>query len=281
MTLSGSGTVTLGTKTLTLTDPSTTFSGAIDGTGGLTVDGTETLTGDLNTYSGITTIDSGDALAAGIANAFSANSAVTDNGELDLGTTDQTIAALNGAGLVGSFTGTGTAPAVLTVSDGGSFAGVIQDGTGTAAGSVTALTLTGGTLTLSGLNTYSGATTIDGLATLALSGTGSIADSSDVIDDGTFDISATTSGASIVTLWREHGHRHARRRDADAVECVDHVQRRDRRQRRADGQWQRDRDADGRQSLWRRDHDRFRRDPSAEERRLDRGLQRRHRQRHP
>ena len=41
-------------------------------------------------------------------------------------------------------------------------------------------------------------TTING-GTLALSGSGSIADSSDVIDDGTFDISAT-SGASIVTL---------------------------------------------------------------------------------
>ena len=33
-----------------------------------------------------------------------------------------------------------------------------------------------------------------------LSGTGSIAGSSDVVDDGTLDISATTSGASIVTL---------------------------------------------------------------------------------
>ena len=119
------------------------------------VGGTLTLLGDLNTYSGITTIDNGATLAAGIANAFSASSAVTDDGTLDLGTTDQTIAALNGtntAALVGSFSGTGPATATLTVSDGGSFAGVIEDGS--VEGVTTALTLTAGTLTLLGdLNT--------------------------------------------------------------------------------------------------------------------------------
>ena len=65
---------------------------------------------------------------------------MTDDGTLDLGTTDQTIYALNGtsSGLVGSFSGTG--PATLTVSDGGSFAGVIEDGS--VEGVTTALTLT-------------------------------------------------------------------------------------------------------------------------------------------
>ena len=43
MTLSGDGIVDLGTQTLTLTDASTTFGGAIDGSGGLTLTtGTET-----------------------------------------------------------------------------------------------------------------------------------------------------------------------------------------------------------------------------------------------
>ena len=47
MTLSGTGIVELGTQTLTLTDASTRFGGAIDGSGGLTLTtGTETLTGD-------------------------------------------------------------------------------------------------------------------------------------------------------------------------------------------------------------------------------------------
>ncbi|MBU3553945.1 hypothetical protein, partial [Polynucleobacter sp. MWH-Post4-6-1] len=48
--------------------------------------------------------------------------------------------------------------------------------------------------------TYTGTTTIDTGATLALSGTGSIATSRGVVDNGSFDISATTSGASITTL---------------------------------------------------------------------------------
>ena len=62
MTLSGDGIVTLGAQTLTLTDASTTFSGAIDGTGGLTLTaGTETLSGD-NLYSGLTEISSGATL---------------------------------------------------------------------------------------------------------------------------------------------------------------------------------------------------------------------------
>src|SRR4029077_7074171 len=48
--------------------------------------------------------------------------------------------------------------------------------------------------------TYTGGTTIGSGETLALSGSGSIAASSGVADGGTFDISATTSGASIKTL---------------------------------------------------------------------------------
>ena len=160
--------------------------------------GTLTLSG-LNTYSGATTIDNGAVLAAGVADAFSANSAVTDNGELDLGTADQTIASLNStntAALVGSFSGSGTGPAVLTINNGGSFAGVIEDGS---KGVATALTLAGGTLTLTSDNTYTGATTIDG--TLVLTGTGSISDSSGVDDEGTFDISGLTNGGtSIKTL---------------------------------------------------------------------------------
>jgi outer membrane autotransporter protein len=60
------------------------------------------------------------------------------------------------------------------------------------------LVMTGtGTLTLTGTNTYTGATTIAG-ATLVLSGTGSIAASSGVVDGGTFDISALTSGGTTI-----------------------------------------------------------------------------------
>jgi fibronectin-binding autotransporter adhesin len=56
-----------------------------------------------------------------------------------------------------------------------------------------------GTTTLTAVNTYAGATTINA-GTLALSGAGSIANSSGVADNATFDISATTAGASIKNL---------------------------------------------------------------------------------
>jgi autotransporter-associated beta strand protein len=62
------------------------------------------------------------------------------------------------------------------------------------------VTGTGGLIVLTGANTYTGATTVAPGATLALSGTGSVATSSGVTTNGTFDIAATTAGASIVSL---------------------------------------------------------------------------------
>ena len=61
------------------------------------------------------------------------------------------------------------------------------------------VTVDAGTTILTANNTYTGATTISG-GTLALAGSGSIALSSRVTDNATFDISGTSSGASIVTL---------------------------------------------------------------------------------
>jgi autotransporter-associated beta strand protein len=61
--------------------------------------------------------------------------------------------------------------------------------------------ISGGSATLSGTNSYTGATSVSG-GTLALVGSGSIATSSgvDVSARGTFDISGTTGGATITTL---------------------------------------------------------------------------------
>ena len=57
-----------------------------------------------------------------------------------------------------------------------------------------------GSVTFSGINTYTGTTSIASGSTLDLSGSGSIAASSGLANNGTFDISGTTSGASIKSL---------------------------------------------------------------------------------
>ena len=78
------------------------------------------------------------------------------------------------------------------------FSGVISDAVSGTPGSMTTTnSVSGGLVTLSNDNTYTGTTTVNTGATLALSGTGSIAASSGVVDNGTLDISATTSGATI------------------------------------------------------------------------------------
>ncbi|SHN77109.1 autotransporter-associated beta strand repeat-containing protein [Bradyrhizobium erythrophlei] len=195
VTLSGNSTgkVILGNNTLTLTAGVGIFSGVISGSGGLTVDGTgtETLTG-INTFGGTTTIGSGETLALTGTGSIAASSGLADNGTFDI--TGLTASGASITTLSGNSTGKvhlgGKTLTLTNAND--TFSGVI-DGTGGG------LILTTGTETLTGTNTYTGVTTING-GTLALKGSGSIAHSSDVIDDGTFDISATTSGASIVTL---------------------------------------------------------------------------------
>ncbi len=80
--------------------------------------------------------------------------------------------------------------------------GAITNGNGTTGGLTIANTggANTGVVTFTNTNTYTGATTINSGATLALLGTGSIAASSGVADNGTFDISALTGGTSIVSL---------------------------------------------------------------------------------
>ncbi|KAA5613882.1 autotransporter outer membrane beta-barrel domain-containing protein [Rhodovastum atsumiense] len=187
--LSGSGTVSLGRRTLTLSDASGTFSGGIGGRGGLTVaGGTETLSG-TNTYTGRTAIDAGATLALSGSGSIAASSEVAANGTFDISATSDgaSIRTLSGNGSVALGAQT------LTLSNAsGTFDGGI-DGSG-------GLSVAGGTATLTGTNTYSGQTGIGSGATLALSGGGSIAASSEVVDNGTFDISATSNGASIRSL---------------------------------------------------------------------------------
>jgi fibronectin-binding autotransporter adhesin len=81
------------------------------------------------------------------------------------------------------------------------FTGIVSDASIGVPGSLTITNSgSGGAVTFSGVNTYTGFTTIQSGATLALSGAGSIATSSGLTTNGTFDITDTTAGASIKSL---------------------------------------------------------------------------------
>jgi autotransporter-associated beta strand protein len=165
--LSGSGSVTNSlaaatTLTAGANDQTSIFSGNIQNAAGslaLTKTGAGVLTlSGTNTYSGATTITSGT-LAIGSASGLSPNSAVTvtgPSGFLDVNGFNATIDGLLGSG---TLTNNGASDATLTAGAAGgssTFSGVIGDGS-----QALSLTKSGaGTLTLNGVNTYSGATTI-------------------------------------------------------------------------------------------------------------------------
>jgi outer membrane autotransporter protein len=137
------------------------YGGVVSGSGSLAMIGPGTLTlAANNTYSGATLVNVGT-LQAGIVNAFSATSAVTvaPGATLALNSLNQTIGSLAGAGAVtlGSAT-------LTTGNDGTSttFAGVLS-------GSGGLTKVGGGTLSLTGANTYTGETTVNG-GTLVVNG---------------------------------------------------------------------------------------------------------------
>jgi len=205
-TLAGnsSGVVNMGTNGLVVTNGSTEFAGVIQGTGGLEVfGGTQTLSG-VNTYSNVTQIDAGATLAlkgsGSIANslyvAFSGPGATLDISQTTTGASVTQLFSFGANGVVALGSKT------LTITAGNSFGGVIQDG-GIGGGTGGNLAIATGALQqLYGTNTYTGTTTIDGRLELINSAgsDGSIAASSNVITNGTFDITALSAGTSIKSL---------------------------------------------------------------------------------
>ena len=162
-TLAGSGVVNLGSKTLSITDGSTTFAGTISGSGGLTITGgTQTLTG-ANTYTGGTTVSGGKL----IGNTTSLQGPITNNSVIEV------VQTVNGL-LASNITGAGS---------------LIKTGAGT--------------LTLSGNNSYTGGTTVLGgtLAGTSSSIWGDVTNNSNVQFDqstnGTYAGSMTGTGAFV------------------------------------------------------------------------------------
>ena len=188
------GRIVLGSRTLTAgTANDTTFSGIISGDGGFTKQGTGRLTFEGGSvYTGTTTITAGTlALAGGGSLSDSAGVSVASGATFD-------VSGITGATAIKNLSGEGAvtlgARELQITQAAGEFAGTIG-GSGTG----TALSVLGGTLTLSGASTYTGDTYVGSFATLALKDGGSIASSAKVVLDssGTFDISQTISGATV------------------------------------------------------------------------------------
>ncbi|WP_158244351.1 autotransporter domain-containing protein [Trinickia dabaoshanensis] len=204
------------------------YSGVISGSGSVAQSGTGTLTlSSANAYSGTTTIASGALALTGDTSNLTGN--ITDSSTLIFGQSANSTysGSISGGGSV-TQSGTGT----LTLSGANVYtggttisSGTLQVGNGGVSGSLSgsvanngalafnrsdnvvfsgaisgsgSVAQSGGSLTLSATNTYTGSTRINGGATLALSGTGSVANSS-VADSGTLDISST-GGTSIQSL---------------------------------------------------------------------------------
>jgi fibronectin-binding autotransporter adhesin len=195
--ISGSSNITLGAAALTTNfTGSSTYSGAISGTGSLIKSGIGTLILlGANSYTGGTTI-SGGILQMGIANALASTGDVTlSGGVFNLNSFNQSVAKISGssnitlgsAALTTNFTGSST------------FSGIISD-TGSLTKSGT------GTLILSGANSYTGGTTISGGilqmgVANALASTGDVTLSGGIFDLNSFSQSvAKVAGSSDINL---------------------------------------------------------------------------------
>ncbi|WP_028964945.1 beta strand repeat-containing protein, partial [Sphingomonas phyllosphaerae] len=187
--IAGTGTVALGTNGLVLTNAADRFDGTLAGTGGVTVaGGTQQLAGS-NTFTGRTIIAQDATLGLAGDGSLATSSGVTANGTFD-------IASHNGGASIRTLDGTGN---VALGTNGLILTNAADRFDGTIAGTG-GVTVAGGNQQLAGGNTFTGRTIIAQDATLGLAGDGSLATSSGVTANGTFDIVPHNGDASIRTL---------------------------------------------------------------------------------
>ena len=219
-----SGTVSnLTTNNASTTTGTETFSGSITGNINfaqtVNTPGTSTLVQDLagqSSYTGTTAINSAT-VRLGINNAFPTGTALSVNGAtgttepttfFDLGGFNQTVGSLGGT------IGTATSPnptimnsapgttSTLTVggSSNGSYAGIIAD-TPLGTGGVMALAKSGaGALTLTGVNTFSGGTTINGGTLKANNATASLGSGFVTVNGGGILAGTGNTGSGAVAI---------------------------------------------------------------------------------
>ena len=135
-----------------------------------------------NDYTGDTTISAGGTLQ--LTGTLSDSTDVINSGTYDVDATD-TIQSLSGSGTVDLASGI-----VLSAGD-----ALNHEISGVVTGSGGLTKVGSGTLTLSGANDYTGDTTISAGGTLQLTGT--LSDSTDVINSGTYDVDATDTIQSL------------------------------------------------------------------------------------
>ncbi len=185
-TVTINATVLPGSVTVSNTNENYTFqgNGTIAGATSLVKNGPGSLTlQQTNSYSGVTAINGGT-LAIGTTNALPITGAVTigtagSSGVLDLAGNSQQIFNLStGSGAVAANQVVGNSsqfsPATLTVSGGTStFGGTIQDTLGNGSSQTLLNVANGAVFTLTGSNTYTGATSVDSISTLQIGNGGS------------------------------------------------------------------------------------------------------------
>ena len=190
--VSGSGNINLGPNYLSTgsTESPLTYSGEMSGSGGLIERGSGTLIlTNTNQYTGETEITGGE-LTLGETNAITTSDevSISSGGTLQLTTFNNTISHLTGPAGASIVIGTGTSTPILTINQmvSDTFGGIISG-----PGSLVLNSIPPATLTLTGINTYAGPTSVLS-GTLALSGAGRISGDVLVNSPGIFDISAVT-----------------------------------------------------------------------------------------
>ncbi|MEO5713644.1 MAG: autotransporter-associated beta strand repeat-containing protein, partial [Luteolibacter sp.] len=168
------------------------------GTGVLTLKQANTFTGDTTTYGGTLNLSNGSALQNSTLN-YSAGALVFDQ---SVATNTFTLGSLSGTKAV-ALLNNATTPAAITLTVGGNNANAIYSGVLSGTGG--SLTKTGiGTLVLTGVNTYTGATTVSG-GTLQIGDgvtNGSLSSTTGIdTTGGTLRYSQTNASATTVPAW--------------------------------------------------------------------------------